>query len=475
MAHKILIADDSLTVQKVVSITLASYDYELVECKDESQLNEQLMIGGASLLLLDLNLSEGKSGYEVAKEVRAKIPNLPIVLLLGTFDTVDEAAFDSAGLNDRIVKPFESSIFIQKIQTILEQGAIPSESEDTSIFSGETESNFLNRELEDITPSSEEVSDNGDNWVVDSPSPEDKSSDSWDSFSQEKTNDDDNALEASLEGWGMNVPGTIGTGVSEMDMDLPSVISEQVNENVVAKALTELDIVHDEIESLPAESDLDYPDVGDVTPEKGEQSVFKEVDHEPTSAFLSTDEFNLDVSDSEEEDDLEKTDPQFTLPSGELISGVEEEADDADDFWAADEPSDGSEPLNIAEELEAEEEVEEYHAEPDFESSSEITQDSISLEPLGDPRENQTFETKTSEDKIEPAQVSASAPSDIDKDALVAKIIEELKPALHEMIESYCKETIESVAWQIIPDLAENLIRSEIKEIKESSASAGNP
>ena len=40
-----------------------------------------------------------------------------------------------------------------------------------------------------------------------------------------------------------------------------------------------------------------------------------------------------------------------------------------------------------------------------------------------------------------------------------------LKPVLEEIVKKYCSRKIEEVAWEVIPDLAENLIRSEIKEI----------
>ena len=451
MAHKILVADDSLTVQKVVSITLSSFDYDLVECKDESQLNENLMVGGVSLLLLDLNLSEGKSGYEVAKSVRQKHPELPIILLLGTFDSVDETAFTAAGISDRIVKPFESSTFTQKVQAVIESssGLSGDLGSGSTIFSGETESNFLESNLEDVTPESEMTIDNGDNWVVDSPSPEDKSSESWDSFSQADSSGKDNALEASLEGWGMNVPGQIGSENSDMDMALPGVISEKVSQEVVVEAEAELDIVHQQEDKLPSESNLDYPDIGE--PEAREQSVFKEVEHQPTTALLSEDEFNLDVaSDSVAESSLEQA--------------VETE-EDADDFWAADDASENSKSsVSIEEEVEAEDEEEAFHAEPDEEQLHTVSlDDSISLEPLDDPRGNQPFE-------LSPQHASAPESSpQVNTDEIVAKILEDLKPMLNELVEKHCKETIENVAWQIIPDLAENLIRSEIKEIKESN------
>ena len=457
MTHKILVADDSLTVQKVVSITLASYDYELVECKDESQLNEQLMIGGASLLLLDLNLSEGKSGYQVAKEAKGKLPELPIILLLGTFDSVDEEKFNDSGLSDRIVKPFESSSFIQKIQSLLESG---SDEDSSAIFSNETESNFLENDVEEIRLNEPEDNSGGDGWVVDSPAPVDKSSESWDSYSQKSDDSIENQLAASLEGWGMNVPGTIGVTQDEMNMELPGVISGTPKKSV-SETTENLEIVHENDLKAPSESDLSYPELDEV--EAKEQNVSKEIDHKPTSAFLSTDEFSFDESEDDEEEYLEKTDPQFTLPTEELSSAVESE-EEVDDFWATDETS--SEELNLADHIDEDHE-DDFHAEPDEGQTEEVVKESISLEGSEDPRAFEPFDIQPDEEE----SLSLVEAPKFDKDELIQKIMEDIKPLLSELIEKHCKETIENVAWQIIPDLAENLIRSEIKEIKESSQS----
>jgi CheY-like chemotaxis protein len=454
MTHKILVADDSLTVQKVVSITLASYDYELVECKDETQLNEQLVIGGVSLLLLDLNLSEQKSGYQVAKEAKKKLPNLPIILLLGTFDSVDEEKFNDAGLSERIVKPFESNSFTQKIQSLLEADT---NTDNNTVFSGEKESNFLESSVEEIIPNEIEEASNGEGWVVDSPAPIDNSSEPWDSFSQNPESSNENPLAASLEGWGMNVPGTINNTPDEMNMDLPGVIPSSPKKS---KSLSseKLDIIHEDEKGTPSVEDLGYPE---MYVQGKEQNVSREIDHKPTSAFLSVDEFNLDEADTDEF--LEKTDPQFTLPTEELTSAIENEEEE-DDFWAADESSE--EELNLADHIE-EDIGDEFHAEPDEGQTEEVVQEAISLEPLGDPRGNEPFEIRT-----EQAQnLSLEDSPKINKDEIIKKIMEEIKPLLSELIEKHCIETIENVAWQIIPDLAENLIRSEIKEIKESSKS----
>lgn len=47
-------------------------------------------------------------------------------------------------------------------------------------------------------------------------------------------------------------------------------------------------------------------------------------------------------------------------------------------------------------------------------------------------------------------------------------IMEKLRPVIEENIRHYCKEIVEKVAWEIIPELAENVIKKEIQEIKDS-------
>ena len=39
---------------------------------------------------------------------------------------------------------------------------------------------------------------------------------------------------------------------------------------------------------------------------------------------------------------------------------------------------------------------------------------------------------------------------------------------IEELVKEYCKQSAEKIAWEVIPDLAENLIRKELKEISKS-------
>ncbi len=57
MTKKILVADDSPTIQKVISITLSEEPFEIDECLNTKDLFEYIDEEDYSLLLLDINLS----------------------------------------------------------------------------------------------------------------------------------------------------------------------------------------------------------------------------------------------------------------------------------------------------------------------------------------------------------------------------------------------------------------------------------
>ena len=425
MKPRILVADDSLTVQKVISITLANHSYDLVECFDEINLKEQLMLGKADLLLLDINLSEGKSGYDLVKEIKIKNNDLPVLFLLGTFDTIEEGLAREVGVSDYIVKPFESNTFIQKVQAILENQA-----EDNFEVKKETQSNDL---PEAVKSAADEPKIYNDSWVVDAPEQLDKSSENWSSSSDTAPSSGD-ALAESLEGWGMSVPAPIGgeeLSTVDDEMELPAIIN---SENV---------------------------------------DILQKNDSEPSSHFVTTENFNFENNENETEIDnkiaLFSNDKDEKKRETELVSSIEDEASD-DEFWAvdADVNDEGEDELSLpaVQSLAATEDSEL----PSLVSELDLEEDlkDINFEPSFTVQEMEEEVAQVALESEKPDEFKNSGTSTINEDVLVDKILEKLKPMLKELVEKECKATIENVAWQIIPDLAENLIRNEIKEIRNS-------
>ena len=57
-------------------------------------------------------------------------------------------------------------------------------------------------------------------------------------------------------------------------------------------------------------------------------------------------------------------------------------------------------------------------------------------------------------------------------EALAQRVKELLMPAIEGMVKEYCQKNVEKVAWEVIPDLAENLIKKEIHHIAQSDTTS---
>lgn len=120
MPKKILLADDSVTIQKVVSLILASDEYELISVGDGESAIAKINEIKPDLIMADV-VMPNKNGYEVCDFVK-KTPalrHIPVMLLAGTFEPLNEEEAKRVGIDDSIVKPFESQEFINKVNSLL--------------------------------------------------------------------------------------------------------------------------------------------------------------------------------------------------------------------------------------------------------------------------------------------------------------------------------------------------------------------
>jgi len=119
----ILLADDSITIQKVVGIIFGSDDYSLTIVDNGKAAVQKAQEVKPDVLLIDA-LMPGMSGYEVCEAIR-KDPALaakPVLLLTGSFEPFDEAKARQCGADDHIVKPFESQQMVAKVQEMYQMG-----------------------------------------------------------------------------------------------------------------------------------------------------------------------------------------------------------------------------------------------------------------------------------------------------------------------------------------------------------------
>ncbi|HYH87100.1 MAG TPA: response regulator [Pyrinomonadaceae bacterium] len=108
--RKLLIADDSPTIQKVINLTFEDEDIEVVAVSDGEQalriLEEQTP---PDILLADIWMP-GPNGYELCERVKrdARLRHVPVILLVGAFEPFNEAEARRVGADTVLTKPFQS-------------------------------------------------------------------------------------------------------------------------------------------------------------------------------------------------------------------------------------------------------------------------------------------------------------------------------------------------------------------------------
>jgi CheY-like chemotaxis protein len=117
MPVKILLADKSITIQKVVEMLFSGRDYEVLCVSDgESALNEASR-AIPDVVLADVDLPK-MDGYTFAARLKQTPPlaHIPVILMMSRDDVYDSAKGKQAGIMDNIAKPFESQELIAKVK-----------------------------------------------------------------------------------------------------------------------------------------------------------------------------------------------------------------------------------------------------------------------------------------------------------------------------------------------------------------------
>jgi len=126
MAKTLLLADDSVTIQKVVNISFASEDVTLVTVDNGDDALERAKATRPDLILADV-VMPGKNGYEVCEAIKADpdLAHIPVLLLTGTFEAFDEERAARAGAAGHVAKPFEAQTLVNQVNRLLAEAPPP--------------------------------------------------------------------------------------------------------------------------------------------------------------------------------------------------------------------------------------------------------------------------------------------------------------------------------------------------------------
>ena len=126
MKRKLLLADDSVTIQRVVELTFSGEDIDVVTVSDGEQAIARISADPPDIVLADIAMPK-KNGYEVAAFVKEHptLANVPVLLLAGAFEPVDEERARRVKSDGVLVKPFETHEVIARVRELIDGARRP--------------------------------------------------------------------------------------------------------------------------------------------------------------------------------------------------------------------------------------------------------------------------------------------------------------------------------------------------------------
>jgi CheY-like chemotaxis protein len=138
VSHKLLLADDSITIQKVVELILAEEDFEIKTSNNGQEALALIPSFKPDIVLADIEMPK-MNGYQLCEKIKQdpSTSNIPVILLTGAFEPIDEDLAKHVRADDFIVKPFESQELISKINAALAVSAVAAEEGGEDLFEAE--------------------------------------------------------------------------------------------------------------------------------------------------------------------------------------------------------------------------------------------------------------------------------------------------------------------------------------------------
>ena len=120
MTKKILVADESITIQKIVAMAFENEDSLVEGISNGKDALDRIKIFNPNIVLADVNMAE-LSGFELSKIIKndPKFHSIKVLLLASDLEDFNENLFDRSGADDYISKPFKSQDIIKKVTDLI--------------------------------------------------------------------------------------------------------------------------------------------------------------------------------------------------------------------------------------------------------------------------------------------------------------------------------------------------------------------
>lgn len=504
MKKKLLLADDSITIRKVVGMIFAAEDYELLVAGDGNTAYEMAVAHTPDLVIADVSMP-GKDGFELCRAVKSHpaLAATSVLLLPGAFEVFDEQKAALVGADGWLVKPFESQTLIDKVKTLLSTMPLRIEPVDDtfedSLYQQEDAVPAAHGSVDDTeelpeVPVEEELSIEDDDKIWGSVSFEEENLKPHDLLAATDADEEEEDAEPETDSPWNDILSVENPGAaepaSEADEDeLIELMEEDLLDQEDLIEDRETFVGHDEDDADGFEADFDDDaDNGildltesdivastDLTDEPFPEPDSTE-DTEPVHEFAAADRTTTTAGAlwPDDEADEETKPPSGDEDDKDFVFGVNEDASaeltseeetpgfvftDARELPVAESP--GTQDHDF---IFVDDEGSNVNTDTDFpeqEAAPEFAYVAASAEEA---------EAEDSDLAMRSETPAPAAPGRQIEDQLSALSEEELKQIIERvagpMIEKLARDLLEKMVWEVVPDLAEALIREEIQKIK---------
>jgi CheY-like chemotaxis protein len=127
---KLLVADDSITIQKIVTLAFAGEDVAVEAVSSGEAALESATVFKPDVVLADVFMP-GISGYQVCESIKSnpEMSEIPVILLVGAFEPFDKSEADRVGCDGHLTKPFDTSELIEMIRSLVGESMMPNNDE----------------------------------------------------------------------------------------------------------------------------------------------------------------------------------------------------------------------------------------------------------------------------------------------------------------------------------------------------------
>ncbi len=154
--HHILIVEDEPEFVAMLEPVLVRQGFVTTAVTTAEEAME--VAGDVDLVVMDVNLGEGMSGFVACQQLKDRDPSLPVLMLTGSVTEVDELTGLSFGADDYVRKPFSPSVVAARIGALLRRTAAAGPTTSTTVTVGRVSVDLVGRRAEvdgvevDLTP-----------------------------------------------------------------------------------------------------------------------------------------------------------------------------------------------------------------------------------------------------------------------------------------------------------------------------------